>query len=254
MIPPIEFAIWVRYLPETDSDAQFRMGVRPVPMDNGWTDLRMSRDISRIASCGIHVIMVECTPQQLANEEFLVRFRHFCELASKSGRLVVLSLVPDRQEFQPIDRQNLLQYLEKMDLISTPGYLQEENRPAFLVAEEYHLEESNPEFPENITLMRFGVELPPCPTTPLDEQIPLPARFQWMRAAQYLTENPKSPSNTGWVVQRSRGKKLSKQFKLLRQTECQVVLLSSWNDYSDGSFVENNSLDGEMMTNAVKKH
>lgn len=252
--PAGDFAIWVRYLPETDSDAQFRMSVRPVPMDNGWTDLRMSRDISRMAYCGINAVMVEITPQQLSDAEFLERFRSFSALASKSGLQTVLSLVCDKSQVQPIERQNLLQYLESLGLSSLPGYLQENDRPAFLVSEGFALEDANPELPESVSLMRFGVELPPCPTTPLDENIPLPARFQWIRAAQYLPEIQNSSNQSGWIVPRRRGKNVTKQFLMLRKTECQVALLSSWNDYSDGSFVENNSLDGEMMTNAVKLH
>ena len=63
--------VWVRYLPETDRDAQFRLGVRPVPMDNGWTELRMKRDIERIKASSIDVAMVEATPMQLSDEWFL---------------------------------------------------------------------------------------------------------------------------------------------------------------------------------------
>lgn len=235
-IQHLKSEIWVRYIPETDHDAQFRLGVRPIPMDNGWTDLRIERDLKRIVFCGIDVVIVETAPQKLMDNEFLERFRQFGRKAAENKIKVVLSLVED--EGIRLERANLLQYLESLELHCIPSYLLKDKIPVVLVDSAFNLSDAQQDEP--LALLRFGKELPARPDTPLVDEISLPAEFIWCRSAQCTPQGE-------WLIKRKRGGNLQKQLDLLRQTQCKVILLSSWNDYARGDFIESNSLDGEGM-------
>ncbi|MCQ2397191.1 MAG: hypothetical protein MJ106_05795 [Lentisphaeria bacterium] len=240
--PPCQAEIWVRYVPETDHDAQFRLGVRPVPMDNGWTNLRIERDLSRIAFCGIDVVIIETTPQKLMDNEFLERFKFFGSKAYEQKTKIVLSLVADNN--LRLERDNLEQYLEALELNSIPSYLMKNDKPVVLIDGEFGIRDAEHE--EAISLMRFGKELPECPDTPLPEVLQPSGEYIWCRAAQCTPQGE-------WLIKRKRGGSLQNQLDAIRQIQCNVILLSSWNDYSRGDFIENNSLDGESLTRILKK-
>ncbi len=241
-----DYKLWVRYLPHTDQEAQFRLGVRPVPMDNGWTDLRMQRDLQRIYFAEISVVMVEVSPEELLQGAFLARLRRFGELANEYQLKILISLVQARPEApQTLERGNLLDFLERLALPQFPAYyLQEDGMPVVLVQESFALPGPNPDSHEAVAILRIGQELPAYrPEAPRDPALPC----QWACGGI-------APGNGSlrWNLPRKRGNTLAKQLKLLRGTSIKVLLLSSWNDYAEGSFLENNSLDGNALTSALK--
>ncbi len=244
--PAPDYKIWVRYLPHTDQEAQFRLGVRPVPMDNGWTDLRMQRDLQRIYFAEISVVMVEVSPEELLQESFLARLRRFGELANEYQLKILLSLVQSQGESpQTLDRKNLVDFLGRLALPQIPAYyLQEDGKAVVLVHESFDLADPAPEAPEALAILRLGKELPAYrPRDPQDPTLPC----QW--ACGGIAPGP---GDLRWNLPRKRGNALSKQLKALRGTPTKILLLSSWNDYSEGSFLENNSLDGNALTGALK--
>ncbi len=244
--PAPGYKIWVRYLPHTDQEAQFRLGVRPVPMDNGWTDLRMQRDLQRIYFAEISVVMVEVSPEALLQEAFLARLRRFGELANEYQLKIFISLVQAHpEEPQALERKNLLDFLERLALPQFPAYyLREDGTPVVLVQESFALPDAPPESHESVAILRLGQELPAYhPLSPQDPALPC----QW--ACGGIAPGN---GNLRWNLPRKRGNTLAKQLKLLRGTSVKVLLLSSWNDYAEGSFLENNSLDGNALTNALK--
>ena len=243
-LPAPAYDIWVSYLPETDQEAQFQLGVRPIPMDNGWTDLRMERDLLRMADCRIRVVMLQLTSAQLIDADFLNRVWKFCELAQRKQLFVVPYLVQDKENPVVFERGNLLRYLESLKFKEIPALLQIQDRNAVLVSEAFQLEDAEDGTSEGIALLRFGKELPSRPDSFLPETALLPAEYRWASAGIYRDD--------AWQLKRQRGNALAKQLLQLRTTPPRVLLLDSWNDYRRGSFMEQNSLDGTCMTKAVK--
>jgi hypothetical protein len=244
--PAPDYKIWVRYLPHTDQEAQFRLGVRPVPMDNGWTDLRMQRDLQRIYFAEISAVMVEVSPEELLQESFQARLRRFGELANEYQLKILLSVVQSQPESpQTLDRKNLADFLGRLALPQIPAYfLQEDGKAVVLIHETFGVADPSSEAPEAIAILRFGKELPAYrPQSPQDPTL----RYQW--ACGGIVPGP---GDLRWNLPRKRGNTLVKQLKALRGSPIEILLLSSWNDYSEGSFLENNSLDGNALTSALK--
>ena len=244
--------VWVRYLPETERDAQFRLGVRPVPMDNGWTELRMKRDIERIKASSIDVVMVEATPMQLSDEWFLSRFGRFQEIAEVAGVGVVVSLVQAEGENVPLERGNLIQYAERVEALGKRGYLSVNGRPALLVDASFNVADPEDAASEQVSLLRFGKELPERRDTPLTDMLPLPSKYRWIYAG-IVVSHSKSSSYDTWTIPRRQGASLKRQLKAINDGSCEIVLLDSWNDYARGSFIEPNSMDGMSMMKCLMR-
>ncbi len=252
-LPPANYRIWVRYQPTTDKEAQFHLGVRPVPMDNGWTDLRMQRDLQRIFFAGISVVMVEVSPQQLTQEAFFDRFRRFGEFAREFSLQTVLCLVPSPDEPVPaLERPNLLGYLRRLSLDKLPYYLGENGIPVVLIHEAFALEDGLPPGEEGVQLLRMGKEVP-SPMVSQDSQEALESGYRWVWGG--LCQGGDTPAAAGkWSIPRRRGDSLGQQLEEARRSGCRILLLSSWNDYREGSFLEPNSLDGEALIQVLKRH
>ena len=244
--------VWVRYLPETERDAQFRLGVRPVPMDNGWTELRMKRDIERIKASSIDVVMVEATPMQLSDEWFLSRFGRFQEIADGAGVRVVVSLVQAEGENVPLERGNLIQYAERVEALGKRGYLSINGRPALLVDASFNVADPADVTSEQVALLRFGKELPERGEAPLADVLPLPSKYRWIYAGIIVSYSNSSSYNT-WAIPRRQGASLKRQLKAINDANCEIVLLDSWNDYARGSFIEPNSMDGMSMMKCLMR-
>ncbi len=250
-LPPVSYRIWMRYQPSTDKEAQFRLGVRPVPMDNGWTDLRMQRDLQRMYFAGVGVVFLEVTPAQLLQEEFWERFHRFGEYAGEFRLQTALFLVPVPDEPVPaLERSNLLSYLRRLHLETLPYYLQEEGGPVVLVQEAFALEDGEASAEEGIRLLRVGREVP-SPRLSQESTEVQESGYRWAWGGRW-EEDPASGGGQ-WSIPRRRGTSLKKQLEEARLSGCRILLLSSWNDYREGSFLEPNSLDGEALLQVLKR-
>ena len=245
------YQIWVRYLPNTDLASQGLLGVRPVPMDNGWTDLRMRRDLQRMYFAGISVILVEVSPLQLSGEEFLARFRRFGEYASEYGLSVALFLIPAQgAEVPRLERGNLSGYLRRLELGALPSYFRRGDFPVVLVDEAFGLSDGVGLPGEGVELLRVGRELPSRQWSPAQGEA---GEYCWAWGGVWRRQEGKEGAPGEWLLPRRKGEALRRQLQALRESPCQVLLLSSWNDYRDGSFLEPNSLDGEALPQALKR-
>ncbi|MGN0867166.1 MAG: hypothetical protein ACI4SG_05770 [Oligosphaeraceae bacterium] len=250
-LPPASYRIWIRYQPNTDKEAQFHLGVRPVPMDNGWTDLRMQRDLQRMYFAGVSVVLVEVSPQALVQEDFWERFRHFGEYAREFSLQTALFLAPSPDEPAPaLERGNLLGYLRRLKLEELNCYLQEEGLPVVLVHEAFALKDGQSPREEGVRLLRVGREVP-SPLVSQDSPEALESGYRWTWGGRW--EKDAASSDGKWSIPRRRGESLGRQLEDARRSGCRVLLLSSWNDYREGSFLEPNSLDGEALVQALKR-
>ena len=243
--------VWVRYCPYVDfRDSE----LRPVPYYMGWTDDRMNRDLQSMTKARVTAALVELSPSAIMRAEVRERLWRFGELSSKSRVRVALLLVPDKSGTLKMRRANVLRFLETQQFGSLPGALKQADRVVVVLSERIVLDSWQSPSPESLYIRHLGHDLPACPNGPksygVDEH-----GVMWARAGE--RGGSKSVSEKAqrleWPLARDGGVTLRDQLILARRQNAKLVLLNSWNDYSDGSAVETNSIEGDGMLNILQR-
>ena len=253
--PPPPLPIWAVYLPTPELPAHST--IRPIPAHQGWTNLRMERDLERMVQSKITGVLVVVTHVQLLGESFHERYRKFAELAEAQGVHVALLLTSLTNPAPALNRDNIVQYLQEQGLINFPASLRNEaGMPLLLVADDFILNGSPGTANPAVCVWQLGHEVPALPSGPLDVPSMRPDAngVLWIRAADNsgcASVNRGRPTDD-WTIRRRNGAPLKRQLDQARLLDAKVLLLDSWNDYSHGSFVENNSLDQDALLKILK--
>ena len=212
----------------------------------------MQRDLASMAKARVSAVLVELSPSAIMREEIRSRLWHFGELASKSQVRVALLLVPDAPGELKMRRANVLRFLETQKFGALPGALRQSDRVVVVLSERIVLDSWQSPSPESLYLRHLGHDLPRCPTGPksygVDEH-----GVMWVRAGERGGSKSASAKaqRLEWPLARDGGATLRDQLLLARRQKAKLVLLNSWNDYSDGSAAENNSIEGSVLLNIL---
>ena len=252
---PAPLPIWAVYLPIPVIPPKGT--IRPIPPHQGWTNLRMERDLERMAEIQIAAALVAVTPMQLLTEEFHERYQKFAEVAERHSIQIALLLVNTQKTAPSLERKNIAQYLENQGFLDFQCNLRNHDGiPLLLLAEEFALDAPSPELDQTVCFLQLGHELPALPSGPLDISAmqPSPGGVLWIRAADNTGCAPynRARPTDDWTIRRRNGAPLKRQLDQARLLDAKVLLLDSWNDYSRGSFVENNSLDQDALLKILK--
>ena len=252
---PTPLPVWTVYLPNPEIPAHGT--IRPVPAHQGWTNLRMERDLARMEDAKITAVLVVVTPNQLLAEDFHERYRKFAEMAEQHSIQIALLLTCLTRPAPAMERKNIFQYLENKGFFEFSNKLcNRDGVPVVLIAEEFALDAPSPELDQTVCFLQLGHELPALPSGPLDISAmqPSPGDVLWIRAADNTGCAPynRARPTDDWTIRRRDGAPLKRQLDQARLLDAKVLLLDSWNDYSRGSFVENNSLDQDALLKILK--
>ena len=227
------------------TEAQEVKGVTPLPIYSGWPRTRMERDMERLEEAGIDVLVLSLNPQDLAQENVQQQLHNFYDLLeAKQAKLrVVLCFRTDA----PLAMQvpNVLGFLQKQGLLHHAHAWTWNGRTPVWFSWELHLDGENPY--RDVAVMQYGQEipLPLSPTSP-GTCSNLRNGFQWLRAAesgQGVAFATDVQLHDGWLVPRAQGQNLRSGLHQALESHAEHIIISSWNNYRQGSFVEPNSLD-----------
>ena len=252
---PTPLPVWTVYLPNPEIPAHGT--IRPVPAHQGWTNLRMERDLDRMADAKITAVLVVVTPSQLLAEDFHERYRKFAELAERHSIQIALLLTSLTRPAPALERNNIYQYLENKGFFEFSNRLcNKDGVPVVLIGEEFSLDASLPELDSMVCFLQLGHELPALPSGPMDIPAMQPSSdgVLWIRAADNFGCAPynRARPTDDWTIPRKNGGPFQRQLEQARYLGAKLLLLDSWNDYSRGSFVENNSLDQDAFLKILK--
>ena len=229
--------------------------IRPVPAYKGWTDERMRRDLERLVDVGTDVIMAVVRPQALGRAEVSQRFRRFYELAAEASPdlRITIALYIDGDLSIPFD--NLAGFLRQQGLLRHGAAWRPtvDGLPVLVCPEGLRLDR---EGGDDLKIWRFGRELPVRPQTLEHPGVVSEWNgFAWVRAGDSGGCDHGASQNwqRAWVAPRQGGLVLASQMTEARRMGCSSVILASWNRFTDGSFVEPNSFDGEKVMETVKR-
>ena len=253
--PATPLAVWAVYLPNPEIPAHG--SIRPVPAHQGWTNLRMERDLDRMEDAKITAVLVVVTPSQLLAEDFQERYRKFAELAEQHSIQIALLLTSLTIPAPALERKNIFQYLENKGFFEFPNKLcNNDGVPVVLIAEEFALDASSPELSSMVCFLQLGHDLPALPSGPMDipAMQPTPEGVVWIRAADNSGCAPynRARPTDDWIIPRNNGGPFQRQLEQARYVGANLLLLDSWNNYERGSFVENNSLDQDTFLKILK--
>ena len=251
--PPIP--VWAVYFPSPEIPPNGT--IRPIPAYQGWTNLRMERDLARMAEAKFTAALVVTTHLQLLSDEFLERYRKFAELAEPHSIQVALLVRSLTQPAPAMERGNISQYLSSKGYLDIPSALRTESGVRILlIDEDFVLDAPSPELDQTVCIWQIGHEVPALPSGPLD----IPSMradangVLWIRAADNSGCAPynRARPTDDWTIRRRNGAPLKRQLDQARVLNAKLLLLDSWNDYSRGSFVENNTLDQDALLKLLK--
>ena len=251
--PPLP--VWAVYLPTPELPAHST--IRPIPAHQGWTNLRMERDLERMAQVKITGVLVVVTHVQLLGDSFHERYRKFAELAEAQGLHVALLLTSLTNPAPALDRDNIVQYLQEQGLINFPSSLRNEaGMPLLLVADDFVLNGLQGNNNQTVCVWQLGHDVPALPSGTLDVPSMRPEAngMLWIRAADNsgcASVNRGRPTDD-WMIRRRNGAPLKRQLDQARAVGATLLLLDSWNNYERGSFVENNTLDQDALLKILK--
>ena len=253
--PPPPLPVWAVYLPFPELPPHGT--IRPIPANQGWTNLRMERDLSRMADAKICAALVVVTPVQLLGEDFHERYRKFAEVAASHGLKVAL-LVSSRTRPAPaLERKNISQFVVSKGLVNlTNSLCVADGKQLLLIDEDFALDAPQPDGAPEVCIWQLGHDVPALPSGPLilAEMQPDKNGMLWVRAADNTGCEPynRARPTDDWTIRRRNGAPLKRQLHRAREVGAKLLLLDSWNNYERGSFAEINSLDQDNFLKILK--
>lgn len=235
--------LWVEYYPyPLPGGPPPLTGVRPLPdYRDSWTDQRMHRDLIRIRAAGISAILLFLAPEKIGDTFFCDRVRHFQSLAAQLTPPLPVALV--LASFAPLrlDRQNVMDFFQTQGFDRSPNYLSWQGQHPLFFSESIRLLGN---YGGMHTAAQFGAELPP---RPLDASgFSSKNGAVWIKTARIAAEQT-DIRGKAWLIPRDRGASLRDRLRQAFAQQASPIILSSWNDFSDGSFLEPNSHDQDIL-------
>ncbi len=222
---------------------------QPMPATPGWTDPRIERDLARLTDAGLDGILLTLQPDVLADPVQTERVQRFLALAADrapSGWEVILMLVTPADTPIEVDRNALGRWLTTQGLLEHPILRRRSGRIVVLLAPGVHAAGAPHPAVAAIACGALGSEWSwPAPAAS-ERFAPTGPDRQVVVYGGSWTDivGPDGVTAPGWALERRQGRTLQDELQRAFDAQAMTICIASWNDYSAGSFVEPNSLDG----------
>jgi hypothetical protein len=222
--------------------------VVPIPdyKEGCWNDERMIRDLERLSSTGLDGIICVVDVKDTEDKEKQERWSRFVKLAMiSSTRLQVVFMLDQGRDYSFGQASVFFRFLFESGVAEEPNYFMlpdaagSRNKPVVILGPRLQIGERHP----GITLLRTSGENPfwclKPSTNPLDRvaagrngrQVIIPA-------AAY------DASTHAWILPQDKGQTLGDGLMAALNQHPDYIIISSWNDFAAGDFVEPSTLDG----------
>lgn len=237
--------------------------VSPLPSYTGWTVHRMERDLARMRDVGFDGVLLAITPKDLANPVTVDAIGQFLALAAAPSPSsptptytpapifkVGLLLAPSKPV--TLREENVTRYLESKNLLSFAAVLKLDGKPFIGFSEKVVL---MPDPYSTCSCRLFGRDWPAMPSGQDGGQSALGKEgVQWVRVAEHGGSSPVDwdEKTTQWPLSRRRGNAFAEGLRQAFALQARIIIVSSWNNYSNGSFMEPNTLDHDEMSKVMR--
>lgn len=250
--------IAVRYFPYGPSLE--RAGLTPIPDYRGWTNERMERDICRMVNAGISLIVVRIDLGEFWQDKYQrERFERFVTMASSprvsgSERVSVVFEVTQRGPGAERNLRHLLDWFVDKGIGSMQSYFQWHGRSLILLgAGTMNTTLRHPAIGFSTSGGQGSLWNWEASPLAVSRNTPLPSSARQLAVSAGKLEGTDARGRLTWSVPRRKGRTLRTALRAAFAQRPTLVLVSSWNDYEHGDFVEPNSLDGDRLLNTLKR-
>ncbi len=207
----------------------------PHPNFGGWGRSRMQSDLRSLKRLGINEIQIIVEAGWLLeNNEMAARIPVFIQEAERRAPQLSVVLVVDLKHLQSAQLEAFLEFCMTLELHKYPNYVAIEGTPVVVLRRaeafpdarhlglqfEYQIWEQPPGFgPGELNAERTDIRVTAGAVSTADE----------------------------WRVPRENGRTIATAIRAARQLLPRRLVIRSWNNFTDGSFLQRNSLDGNAV-------
>ncbi|MBR6056986.1 MAG: hypothetical protein IKP58_02325 [Victivallales bacterium] len=230
--------------------------VRPLPGYDGWSNNRMERDLQRMQEAGLDGVLLFVKPEDLADAIRFERIRHFYELASARQPVFRIVLVLDGNN--ELSTDNAAQFIKRKGLADFQCTLRLHSRPVLAFNKSIRLVRNNGMASSYFCIRHISHDwtVPPMGAN-FDHPAPFDG-FIWVKAgdchaAVDNSENSALSRQGTWSLPRGKGRNFANRLRKAFQEKADIICIQSWNDFTDGSFLEPNTLDNNIMLTVLRR-
>ena len=244
---------FVRYLPYPA--AEHRLAA-PIPDYRGWTDERMERDMRRFADIGIDGVLLQISWKDFQDSFRSGRLRHFMVLAGSSTASPPVKIIPylDASSFPgavTLSYTDLARWTLADGAARSPALWRPAGRMTWVVDPRIRLS-GNPH--PACSVIRSGTDFPAL-SPALSGHLTVPGRFSAVLVVAGWRGDRNARDSHGrpvWQIPRRNGQTLREELWRAFESKPRMVIVSSWNDFLAGDFIEPNSLDGTTISEVLQ--
>jgi len=230
--------VWVEYFPFYETH-ELPVEFRPLPTYSGWTKERMVRDLQRLVENNLDGTVLCITPQDLADSYKRTRIKEFLELSQSSARTALLCLTADHP--MQLDLGNTERFLKHQGIAEQISLYRQEQKIIIAFAQNIQLTGTDEKEFSHRVLGRDWHALP-CPADAVG--ISTTDNLVWIYTSYH------EPTKTSWPIQewklpRDGFKHFRKALEKSRELSPKIIVISSWNDWYNGSALEKSTLEGD---------
>ncbi len=236
--------------------------IRPLPGYSGWVDSRMERDMQRMRGVGINGVLLSINPEDLADSIRFERISRFYDLAAVQQPSFKVALMMGGNN--ELDIENVSQFIYRKGLADIPSALKLNGKTVIVFDKQIRLVQSVKQddkektFDKAFCFRQIGKD---WPLLPQGIDIGKPESmdgFVWVKTG----DNHESPDSFGkqiinlqdnWILPRGNGRNFANRLRHAFHDKASIICIQSWNDFSDGSFMEPNTLDRNLMMTVLQK-
>ncbi len=229
----------------------------PLPDYSGWTDDRMERDFNRLKATGVDVALVGIEAEKMSDHSRLERYRRLLELRAMNVDWPDLAFFIDFSEVDWSDAhrsETVSAWLLDLNMPHHPGIFQVAGRPLVVLVSHERITYRHPAFHSVIAL--------PFPER-VNEWRWQPGNSKWAAASP---DGRQAWLQVGWLDREET--EPERQWRRRRRDganpvrwalreglllEPRFVVINSWNNYLDGSFVEPTRADGDRASQILQR-
>ncbi len=227
----------------------------PIPEYDNWSIDRIDRDLARIVNCGLNGVLLSIEPSDLADVHKLDMIRTFLVLASKNEGFKVAFLFSPIRKTQ-LSRTNVSNFMKRKGLFDYSTNYKQADSCVIFVSDNVELVSTTKNeyifFTISLSLQKTAeskaIGIVSYPALPLGSA-DIKQSFNVVQIfAGFFVEADKGQ----WIVSRKNGLYFHKLLDDACKVSPDIVVISSWNDYSHGSAIENNTFDNTQMQDVLK--
>lgn len=244
------------YHPYPDFNTTVESSIRPLPGYNNWSDNRMERDLQRMRSVGLNGVLLAIKPEDLADNIRFERIRHFYELAAVQQPVFHVALLLGGNNELTTD--NVSQFVFRKGLADISSAFKLNGKVVVVFEQKVRLVQKDKTENETFCYRQIGKNWPAVPAGNLICRPALPDHFAWVRIGDnhVVSDNNGVPAfnvQDAWALPRGKGLNFANRLRNAFHDQAAIICIQSWNDFSDGSFMEPNTLDRNIMMTVLQK-